>query len=268
MVLYHILLNLGMQNFHQLAGKRLKKARQQLELTQKEFGERLGYNNSTMDLERGRIKIPGYVVSNLLDYFSINPLWLYGKSDQIYLNVQDHHVDPKVITVNSSGEENILMVDQKAAAGYPHNLQDNQWYQSLPAFDMPIPEFRNASYRGFQVEGDSMLPDFEDGDWVLAKSVEKLADIRPSNIYVIILEDSLLLKKINENRNEDQLVLVSINEEYPPSVILRSEVMELWEVRSKLTFSINDASKNSMLKKLERSMEELKHQLNLNAKKT
>jgi hypothetical protein len=77
----------------------------------------------------------------------------------------------------------------------------------------------------------------------------------------------LLLKKISENRNEDQLVLVSINEEYPPSVILRSEVRELWEVRSKLTFSINDASKNSMLKKLERSMEELKHQLNLNAKK-
>lgn len=267
MVLYHILLNLKMQNIHQLAGKRLKKARQQLEFTQKEFGELLGYNYSTMDLERGRIKIPGYVVSNLLDSFSINPLWLYGKSDQIYLHVHDHHVDPEVITVNSSGEENILMVDQKAAAGYPHNLQDNKWYQSLPAFDMPIPEFRNASYRGFQVEGDSMFPDFEDGDWVLAKSVEKLADIKPSNIYVIILDDSLLLKKISENRNEEQLVLVSVNEEYPPSVILKSEVRELWEVRSKLTFSINDASKNSMLKKLERSMEELKHQLNLNAKK-
>jgi len=255
-----------MQYSQDVAAKRLKKVRQTLEFTQKEFGEKLGWHSSTADLERGRIKIPGILVSSLLDQFSINPLWLYGKSDRVYLDTHHYQVSPSVITVNSSGEENILMVDQKAAAGYPHNLQDRQWYHELPAFDMPIPEFRNATYRGFQVEGHSMLPDFEDGDWVLARSLESMKDIKPSSIYVIVLYDSLLLKKISRSQNETQLILNSINEDYQPIVILKSEVQEIWEVRSKLTFSINDSSKNSMLKKLERSMDELKQQLNLNAK--
>ena len=255
-----------MQFSQDIAAKRLKKVRQQLELTQKEFGEILGWHSSTADLERGRIKIPGILITSLLDKFSINPLWLYGKSDRMYLNIHHYQVTPSVITVNSSDAENILMVDQKAAAGYPHNLQDRQWYRELPAFDMPIPEFRNATYRGFQVEGDSMLPDFEEGDWVLARSLESMEEIKPSNIYVVILLDSLLLKKISDSQDESQLILFSINEDYQPIVIKKSEVQEIWEVRSKLTFSINDSSKNSMLKKLERSMDELKHQLNLNAK--
>ena len=255
-----------MQNSHDRAAKRLKKVRQDLELTQKEFGEELGLYSSTADLERGKLKIPGYIIVTLFDKFSINPLWLYGKSERIYLNIDHYQVSPSVITVNSSGAENILMVDQKAAAGYPHNLQDRQWYHELPAFDIPIPEFRNATYRGFQVEGNSMYPEFEEGDWVLARSLDTMEETKPSNIYVIILLDSLLLKKISHSQEKSQLILFSINEDYQPVAIKKSEVQEIWEVRSKLTFSINDSSKNSMLKKLERSMEELKHQLNLNAK--
>ena len=258
---------LSMQNSKELAAKRLKQVRQKLELTQKEFGSRLGWHASTADLERGKIKIPGFVITYLLEEFSINPSWMYGRSDQMYLNVNQFQVNPSVITLNSSGQENILMVDQKAAAGYPHNIQDKSWYEQMPAFDMPIPEFRNASYRGFQVEGDSMMPDFEEGDWVLARSVDAINDIKSSKIYIIVLTDSLLLKKISLSRGERQLVLISINEEYSPIVIEKTEVQEVWEVRSKLTFSINDSGKNSMLRKLEKSMDELKQQLELNTKK-
>ena len=255
-----------MENSKDLAAKHLKKVRQKFELTQKEFGLKLGWHSSTADLERGKIKIPGSVITNLLDKFSINPLWIYGKSDRMYLNVHQFQINPSVITVNSSGEENILMVDQKAAAGYPHNIQDKQWYEQMPAFDMPIPEFRNSTYRGFQVEGDSMTPDFEEGDWVLARSVESMDDIKHSNVYIIVLVDSLLLKKISSSQDKNQLLLISINDYYPPVVINKTDVQEVWEVRSKLTFSINDPSKNSMLRKLERSMDELKQQLELNTR--
>jgi SOS-response transcriptional repressor LexA len=256
-----------MENAKDLAAKRLKKIRQAFDLTQKDFGNQLGWHTSTADLERGKIKIPGIVITNLLDKFSINPLWVYGKSDQMYLNLHKHQVNPSVISVNSSDEENILMVNQKAAAGYPHNIQDRQFYDNLPAFDMPLPEFRNATYRGFQVEGDSMTPDFEEGDWVLARSVESIEDVKPANVYVIVLYDSLLLKKIKPSQSSHQILLISINDDYPPAVIDKPDIQEIWEVRSKLTFSINDSSKNSVLKKLERSMEELKDQLLLNAKR-
>ena len=63
-----------------------------------------------------------------------------------------------VVTVDQAGKENIVLVSAKAAAGYPNNIGDAQWFESLPAFTIPLPEYRNATFSGFQVDGDSMTP--------------------------------------------------------------------------------------------------------------
>src|SRR5690606_3045744 len=98
-----------------------------------------------------------------------------------------HGVLPKVVTLNSAQQENIVLVPVKASAGYAHNLQDPQWYDTLPAFDLPLPEFRNATFRGFQVEGNSMWPVWHNKEWVIARAVEKLSDIKADKIYVVVL---------------------------------------------------------------------------------
>jgi len=243
--------------------QRFKQIREDNNFTQSEFAEILHIKNSTSDIERGKTKLSGHVVMMLLKVFEINPLWLYGESFQKQLDV--HHINsmPKVISVDeTNSRENMLLVNQKAAAGYPQNIGDADWYHQLPAFEMPIPQFRNASYRGFQVEGDSMEPHFHSEDWVLAKTVESLHQATNHKVYVFVLQDSVMVKKLHKHPNSHQLSLISTNAYYPPYVIEASEVQEIWEVTSKLTFSINENSENSMLKKLEQSMEELKTQLN------
>jgi len=100
-------------------------------------------------------------------------------------------VSPKVVTVDAQNNENIVLVNVKAAAGYPHNVQDVDWYQQLPAFDIPLPEYRNATYRGFQVEGDSMLPVLEPKEWVIGKAVNSLSELRSNALYVVVLHDSV-----------------------------------------------------------------------------
>lgn len=242
--------------------QRFKQIRDAEGLTQAEFAEVLGIKNSTADIERGRTKLSGHVVMQLLKHYNINPLWLYGESRQKEIDLYKADTMPKVVTVNPDGQDNISMVNQKAAAGYPHNVQDTEWYQSLPAFDMPLPEYRHATYRGFQVEGDSMLPDFRPDDWVLAKAVENLSLATNNKVYIIVLYDSVLLKKIEKQTDGKTLKLISTNEIYPPYTIETKDIQELWEVSSKLTFSVNEHSENSILKKLEASMEELKAQLN------
>ncbi|RRO14556.1 LexA family transcriptional regulator [Flavobacteriaceae bacterium 14752] len=242
--------------------QRFKQIRDAEGLTQAEFAEVLGIKNSTADIERGRTKLSGQVVMQLLKIFNINPLWLYGESRQKEIDLYKADTMPKVVTVNAEGQDNISMVNQKAAAGYPHNVQDTEWYQNLPTFDMPLPEYRHATYRGFQVEGDSMLPDFRPDDWVLAKAVESLSLATNNKVYIIVLYDSVLLKKIEKQTDGKTLKLISTNEIYPPYTIETKDIQELWEVTSKLTFSVNEHSENSMLKKLEASMEELKAQLN------
>jgi len=117
--------------------KRFKEIRDDHNFTQSEFADLLGIKNSTADIERGRTKLSGRIVAELLGQFGVNPLWLFGESSQKYLQLNKGDVSPKVITVNSGEEENIILVNQKAAAGYPHNVQDVEWYQQLPAFDIP-----------------------------------------------------------------------------------------------------------------------------------
>ncbi len=238
--------------------KRFKEIRDDHNFTQSEFADLLGIKNSTADIERGRTKLSGKIVAELLKQFGVNPLWLFGESAQKYLQINKGDVSPKVVTVNSGEEENIVLVNQKAAAGYPHNVQDVEWYQQLPAFDIPLPEYRNASYRGFQVEGDSMMPNLRPGEWVLGKAIPNIGEISANKIYVVVLYDSVLVKKIQKLDDPFKIMLISINEEYAPVEVKIGDIQELWQVNSKLTFSIDATSESGLLRQLQESMEELK----------
>ena len=238
--------------------KRFKEVREENNFTQSEFAKLLGIKKSTADIERGRTKLSGKVVAEMLRLFGINPLWIFGESAQKFLRVTRGDVSPKVISVNSAENENILLVNIKAAAGYPHNVQDVEWYQQLPAFDIPLPEYRNATYRGFQVEGDSMLPNLRSGEWVLGKAVPTIEEFSTNKIYVVVLHDSVLVKKLQKLPDSSKLLLVSLNEEYVPLQIDVTDIQELWQVNSKLTFNLETQSENSLLRQLQRSMDELK----------
>ncbi len=246
---------------NELTIKRFIEVRRELGYTQAEFASLLGISTTTADIERGRTKLSGKIVVELLKQFKVNPLWLFGDSNNKYLNSSGNSVIPKVVTVDSSENDNMVLVNAKAAAGYPQNIQDTSWYKQLPAFDIPIPEFRNATYRGFQIEGDSMLPNLHPGEWVLARAVESLDDLSLSKMYVVVLHDAVLVKKIERHPNTEKLILISLNEVYPPYEISVENIQELWQVSSKITFSVDATTEKGLLKQLQESMEELKNQL-------
>lgn len=242
---------------------RFKKIREEQGYTQQAFAELLGIKSSTADIERGKIKITGQVVMKLLEEFGINPLWLYGKSFVQYVNLDQVDVSPKVITVDSEGNDTILLVNQKAAAGYPHNVQDTEWVGSLPAFNIPLPQYRNATYRGFQVEGDSMLPNIRPNDWVLGRAVPSIMEASDSRIYIVVLQDSVLVKKLQKIPSAPNRVrLISLNPEYLPIEVNVRDIQELWQVNSKLSFGLEEPSDSSLLRQLQQSMDELKGQIN------
>lgn len=244
-----------------IEAKRFKLVREDLHLTQQLFAETLGIGLSTADIERGKTKITGKVVMLLLKQYNINPLWLFGESFNKYVNPNGSDVSPKVITTNLDNEDTIVLVNQKAAAGYPHNIQDVDWYQTLPVFNLPLPQYRNATYRGFQVEGDSMLPNIRPNDWVLGRAVPNISEASDSKIYIVVLHDSVLVKKIQKMPGSSKLRLISLNVEYLPIDVDIKDVQELWQVNSKLSFGIDEPSESGLLKQLQQSMEELKGQI-------
>ncbi len=246
---------------NELTIKRFTDVRRELGYTQAEFADLLGVKNTTADIERGRTKLSGKVVSELLKQFKINPLWLFGESDNQYLETSKTSVIPKVVTVDSADRDNMVLVNAKAAAGYPQNISDTSWYKQLPAFDLPIPEFRNATYRGFQVEGDSMLPNLQPGEWVLARAIEHVDHVSANKMYVVVLQDSVMVKKIEKRPNSNNITLVSLNETYPPYEVKPFLIQEIWEVSSKITFNVDATTDNGLLRQLQESMQELKNQL-------
>jgi len=241
--------------------RRFKQIREELNLTQAVFAEQLGINATTADIERGRTRIPGQVVKELLKRYHINPLWLFGESGQKYLRIGESVMSPKVVTVDNTGKENIILVSAKAAAGYPHNIGDANWFESLPAFSIPLPEFRNATFRGFQVDGDSMTPVLQSEEWIVGKAVEGWDNIKSNRMYVIITADSILVKKIQQDDTTTFVNLISLNPEYSPILIDRSEVRELWQVHSKLTFDMETNSTTVSLHNLHQEMKELKEEV-------
>ncbi len=250
-----------MKNDISIEARRFKKVREDLHLTQQLFAETLGIGLSTADIERGKTKITGKVVMLLLKQYNINPLWLFGESFNKHVSPNGSDVSPKVITTNLDNEDTIVLVNQKAAAGYPHNIQDVDWYQTLPVFNLPLPQYRNATYRGFQVEGDSMLPNIRPNDWVLGRSVLNISEASDGRIYIVVLHDSVLVKKIQKLTDSSKLRLISINVEYLPIDVELKDVQELWQVNSKLSFGVDEPSESGLLKQLQQSMEELKGQI-------
>lgn len=238
---------------------RFKQIREELQLTQSAFQKELELSSSTSDIERGRTKLSGKVVMRLLEKYQINPLWLYGESERKYLNPTATSVLPKVITVDSEGNENILMVNVKAAAGYPNNIQDGSWYETLPVFNLPMTEYRNASFRAFQVSGDSMYPLLHPGEWVLAQGVESIDDINDGALCVVILQDSVLVKKIQ--KGNAQSILISQNPEYPPLHISNTEIMEVWKVHSKISSELDTLPQQYSLEQIQESLEELRQEI-------
>lgn len=242
--------------------KRFKQLREELGHTQQSFAALLEAGTTTADIERGKTKISGKIVAILMDRFKVNPLWLFGLDTEKTITTLTGDVSPKVVTVDSEGNENIMLVNQKAAAGYPQNIHDVEWYQSLPNFNIPLPEYRNASYRGFQVEGDSMMPNIRPNDWVLGRAVPNIVEASDSKIYIVVLNDSVLVKKLQKiPGNNENIRLISLNPNYLPIDVKVRDINELWMVNSKLSFGVDEPSDSTLLRQLQESMEELKSQI-------
>ena len=106
-----------------------------------------------------------------------------------------------------------------------------------------------------------MLPNLKPGEWVLAKAVEHIDHINPNKMYVIVLEDAVLVKKIEKKPNSNNITLISLNDNYPPYEIKPFQIQEIWQVNSKITFGEDATTEKGLLRELQQSMEELKQKL-------
>lgn len=148
---------------------------------------------------------------------------------------------PKYITVDSAGNENILMVTSKAFAGYTSHSQKPEYISKLPAFGMPLPEFRNGTFRAFQAKGSSMEPTIWNGDWLIGQFVDDWnKSIKDGRIYIVVTHETIVVKRVLNRLASGRLVIQSDNEAFPTDFINQEDVVELWYLKAKISFQFQN----------------------------
>lgn len=243
-----------------IEAQRFKTIREDLGKTQSEFAQLLDAGATTADIERGKKKITGKIVTELLRQFNINPLWLYGTSYNKYLETSQSTA-PRIITMDVSKRENMIMVPIKASAGYANNLQDADWFNELPAFNIPLPQYKEGSYRAFQVKGDSMLPVLQPTEWVMGRAVENMRQANDGKIHVVVSTDTVVVKKLRKSDSPERVMLVSLNREYPVIEQAVEDITELWEVNSKLSFDLDVHEGQEAMISLKQGLDSLRDEI-------
>lgn len=144
------------------------------------------------------------------------------------------HRMPLVVTVDTEGNENVVLVPVRARAGYLNGYADPSFIEKLPAYRLP--GLNNGTFRLFEVEGLSMYPTMHGGDLVIGQNVEQLQDIRDDRVHVVVTKnDGVVVKRVlNRIRKDGKLILKSDNykdrDMYPSIVCDPDEILEVWYV--------------------------------------
>lgn len=151
------------------------------------------------------------------------------------------------ITVDKEDNENIELVPQKAAAGYLNGYSDPSYLTELPKFHLPMLP-KNATYRAFEIVGDSMLP-ISSGSIIIGKYLESINEIKNGKTYVLLTnKEGVVYKRVfNYVEEKGKLYLVSDNKSYSAYEISPEDVMEVWEAKAYISIEFPDPDSASEL---------------------
>lgn len=127
----------------------------------------------------------------------------------------------------------VPFVDVPARAGYTQAYSQRDYIATLKKYPiLPDVDPTGAIWRYFQIAGDSMEPEFRDGDTILCSQVprEDWNEFKDYHTYVLVTDSDLWIKDVYKD-SSDQWILLSQNETYNPFVVKVEDVRQLWVMR-------------------------------------
>lgn len=233
----------------------LKFLRKQKKLTQADFAKKIGINRPKVgSYEEGRAEPNMETLQNISHFFKVKmddlvEVNLMENGNQSKKDISGKGLRILPIVVDNTDKEKVSLVPAKAAAGYLNGYADPEFVEQLPAFNLPLQETQNGTYRLFQIEGDSMLP-IPSASYIVGQYVDNWQSVKDNNCYVFITQSEGIVYKraVNKVEESQNFELHSDNKNYSPYTIKVEEVLEVWEAKGYLTFDLpqNDNSQLSV----------------------
>lgn len=222
-------------------------------LSNNKFGEHVGLSGAQISYMVSSKKKFG--IDKLLNIFNafpqLNAEWLLKGNGPMFLDDKPQPPTiaagktiqlPQVVTVDQQGRNNIIEIDAQAAAGFPANINNPEYFKQRPAFSLPSPQFQNGTFISIQASGDSMHPTIYHHDWLIAEFVEDPAkNIREGYVHVVVSHDGVVVKRVlNRIEERGKLVMQSDNPQYPTYEEDISNVLQVYKVSAKLSYILRN----------------------------
>lgn len=226
----------------------IKFLRKKFGYTQETFAEAIGIKRSLVGAyEEGRADPRLNNLLRMSELFNVSVDTLISKVVSELSEDELHQSDEGssrilAITVDSDENENIELIPQKASAGYMNGYADPTYIENMPKFQLPMLP-KNATYRAFEISGDSMLP-LQPGTVIIGEYIENISHIKNGKTYVLLSkEEGIVYKRVfNYVEENGKLFLVSDNKSYSPYQIDAKDVLEVWESKAFISIDFPDAN--------------------------
>ncbi len=168
------------------------------------------------------------------NYPTLNASWLLtGEGEMLKQNeIPKGELKPK--TYNHTLE--VRLVSNKAKAGWSEGFYNDEYLEKMPVITIEADANYRGEYMAFEVAGDSMEPDYMEGDIVICRKIQRhlwtgKLHIRDWDFVIAHGTQGIMLKEIAEHNVETGDILCrSINKNYPDFTLNLREVTYLYNV--------------------------------------
>lgn len=221
----------------------IKYLRKQKGQTQEQFANEVGIKRSVVGAyEEGRAEPRLQTLMKIAEVLNVTSDDLIGKdlTTGIVPDAPKHKLKVLSITVDNKDNENIELVPQKAAAGYLNGYSDPEFISDLPRFRLPMLP-ANATYRAFEIAGDSMLP-IPSGSIVIGRYLESIQEIRNGKTCILLTQrEGVVYKRVfNYLEEKGKLYLVSDNKTFSAYEVDPEDIIEIWEAKAYISIQFPD----------------------------
>lgn len=225
-----------------MLAQNLKYLRKKIHSSQQGIADQLGIPRTTYcEYEKGNTEpsLKMLIQMSKLHDVRIDQLLTEDLSHKDIEIMRNRELKVLATTIGENGRYNIELVETKAEAGYLDSFSNPEYISELPRMSLPMAS--EGHYRAFEIHGESMLP-MESGNIIICRYVENLEQIKYGRTYIIIThKDGVVYKRLEQMDGTNQILAVSDNASYPPFLIQKEDIQELWSYYAHVGF--NDLKK-------------------------